>query len=230
MAHLFQDALAPASALVRETAIGRNCPLAERACIELARRAIGTAEGKRVLIIGVGEASRLAGLALRDAGAASIVIANRTPANAAELARELDAEVAPLDNLASLIAQADLAVTATAAPDFILSASLIEEAAARRNGTPLAIMDMAVRARRRSPGPRRFRGSRLYAGRRGIAGGGQTGSSVKPRPARWRPSSADGRRSSGIGGSARRYPDHRGDTPTMPKRYAQPKSLGPWSA
>ena len=144
MAHLFHSALRTGKRARTETAIGRNALSLSRACVALARRAIGSPEGKRVLIIGVGEASRLAGLALRDAGAASIVIANRTPANAAELARELDAEVAPLDNLASLLAQADLAVTATAAPDFILSASLIEEAAAGRNGTPLAIMDMAV--------------------------------------------------------------------------------------
>ena len=144
MAHLFHSALRTGKRARTETAIGRNALSLSRACVELARRAIGTTEGKRVLIIGVGEASRLAGLALRDAGAASIVIANRTLANAAELALELDAEVAPLNNLATLLAQADLAVTATAAPDFILSASLIEEAVAGRNGEPLVIMDMAV--------------------------------------------------------------------------------------
>ena len=144
MAHLFHSALRTGKRARTETAISRNALSLSRACIALARRAIGSAEGKRVLVVGVGEASRLAGLALRDSGAASIVIANRTPANAAELARELDAEVAPLDNLASLLAQADLAVTATAAPDFILSASLIEEAVCARNGKPLAIMDMAV--------------------------------------------------------------------------------------
>ncbi len=144
MAHLFHSALRTGKRARTETAIGRNALSLSRACVALARRAIGTLEGKRVLIIGVGEASRLAGLALRDAGAASIVIANRTPANAAELAHELDAEVASLDNLASLLAQADLTVTATAAPDFILSASLIEEAATGRDGDPLVVMDMAV--------------------------------------------------------------------------------------
>ena len=144
MAHLFHSALRTGKRARTETAIGRNALSLSRACVALARRAIGSPEGKRVLIIGVGEASRLAGLALRDAGVAGIVVANRTPANAADLAHELDAEVAPLDNLASLLAQADLAVTATAAPDFILSASLMEEAVSRRNGKPLAIMDMAV--------------------------------------------------------------------------------------
>lgn len=144
MAHLFHSALRTGKRARTETAIGRNALSLSRACITLARRAVGSPEGKRVLVVGVGEASRLAGLALRDSGAASIVIANRTPANAAELAHELDAEVASLDNLASLLAQADLAVAATAAPDFILSASLIEEAAAARNGKPLVIMDMAV--------------------------------------------------------------------------------------
>ncbi len=144
MAHLFHSALRTGKRARTETAIGRNALSLSRACVALARRAIGSPEGRRILIVGVGEASRLAGLALRDSGAASIVIANRTPANAVELAHELDAEIAPLNDLASLLAQTDLAVTATAAPDFILFASLIEEAAARRNGKPLAIMDMAV--------------------------------------------------------------------------------------
>lgn len=144
MAHLFHSALRTGKRARTETAIGRNALSLSRACVALARRAIGSPEGRRILIVGVGEASRLAGLALRDSGAESIVIANRTPANAVELARELDAEVASLDHLPSLLTNTDLAVTATAAPDFILSASLIEEAVSRRNGKPLAIMDMAV--------------------------------------------------------------------------------------
>ena len=144
MAHLFHSALRTGKRARSETAIGRNALSLSRACVALARRAIGSPEGKRVLIVGVGEASRLAGIALRDSGAGSIVIANRTPANAAELARELDAEIAPLDDLAPLLAQADLVVTATAAPDFVLSALAIEKAASKRGGRPLAIMDMAV--------------------------------------------------------------------------------------
>lgn len=144
LAHLFHSALRTGKRARTETAIGRNALSASRACAALARRALGSLEGARALIIGVGEASRLAGLALRDAGAGSIVVANRSPANAIPLARELDADIAPLDDLASLLAEADIAVTATAAPDFVVSREVVAEAAARRNGRPLAIIDMAV--------------------------------------------------------------------------------------
>lgn len=144
LAHLFHSALRTGKRARTETAIGRNALSASRACAALARRALGSLEGARALVIGVGEASRLAGLALRDAGAGRIVVANRSPANAIPLARELDAEIAPLDDLASLLAEAGVAVTATAAPDFVVSREVVAEAAARRNGRPLAIMDLAV--------------------------------------------------------------------------------------
>jgi glutamyl-tRNA reductase len=98
----------------------------------------------RALIIGVGEASRLAGLALRDRGVNSLTVANRTPENATALADELDAAVTDLGDLKALIVETDVVITATAAPDFILSAELIQDAMLIRDGRPLMIIDIAV--------------------------------------------------------------------------------------
>ncbi len=161
LAHLFHSALRTGKRARTETAIGRNALSASRACAALARRALGSLEGARVLIIGAGEASRLAGVALRDAGAGEIVVANRTPANAAALARELDAEIAPLNDLAALLANADVAVTATAAPDFVIGRDVAAEAAARRGGRPLVIMDLAV-PRDVDPSAEEAEGVRLF--------------------------------------------------------------------
>ena len=161
LAHLFHSALRTGKRARTETAIGRNALSASRACAALVRRALGSLEGASVLIIGAGEASRLAGLALRDAGAGKVVVANRTPANAAPLARELDAELAPLDNLAALLADADAAVTATAAPDFVIGREVVGEAAARRKGKPLVIMDLAV-PRDVDPSAEKVEGVRLF--------------------------------------------------------------------
>lgn len=161
LAHLFHSALRTGKRARTETAIGRNALSAGRACASLARRELGTLEGARALIVGVGEASRLAGAALRDAGAGSIVIANRSPANAADLARELDAEVAPLDGLAALLADADVAVTATAAPDFVIGRETVAEASAHRRGRPLVIMDLAV-PRDVDPSAGEMEGVRLF--------------------------------------------------------------------
>lgn len=161
LAHLFHSALRTGKRARTETAIGRNALSVGRACTSLARRELGSLEGARALIVGVGEASRLAGVALRDAGAGSIVVANRSPANAADLARELNAETAPLDGLAALLADADVAVTATAAPDFVIGRDVVAEAASRRGGRPLVMMDLAV-PRDVDPSAGEMEGVRLF--------------------------------------------------------------------
>ncbi len=144
LAHLFHSAIRTGKRARTETAIGRNALSVSRACVELAKRTTGPLEQKHALILGVGEASRLAGVALRDAGAGTITVANRTPANAVEMSLELNAELRGLDELRTLLAEADIVVTATAAPDFILSRQLIEQAMQHRGGRGLIIMDIAV--------------------------------------------------------------------------------------
>ncbi len=144
LARLFHGAIRTGKRARAETAIGRNALSISRACVQLAKRAAGPLDQQRALVLGVGEASRLAGVALRDAGATDITVANRTPANAVPLALELGAELQGLDDLTSLLANADVVVTATAAPDYILSRALIQNALERRSGGPLVILDIAV--------------------------------------------------------------------------------------
>ena len=144
LAHLFHSAIRTGKRARTETAIGRNALSVSRACVELARRTVGPLACKRALVLGAGEVARLAGTALRDVGVRGITVANRTPANATDLARALGADLAPLDDLAALLAGADVVVTATAAPECLLPAGLVEEAVSRRGGEPLVLLDVAV--------------------------------------------------------------------------------------
>ena len=105
---------------------------------------VGELPLQRALIVGVGEASRLAAVALRDAGVRSLMIANRTPENARELADELGAGVASLEELPRTLAEADIIVSATGAADFVVSQAQVEEALALRGGEHMLIIDMAV--------------------------------------------------------------------------------------
>lgn len=144
LAHVFHSAIRTGKRARTETAIGKNALSISRACVELAKRTVGPLNQLHAVVLGVGEASRLAGIALRDAGVTDITLANRTLANASDLARELGADRAQLDDLETLLAQADVVVTATAAPSFILPRQLIERANSRRHGKSLIIIDIAV--------------------------------------------------------------------------------------
>ena len=144
LTRLFHQALRVGKRARRETAIGRNALSVSRACVETARRVLGDLRDRRAIVVGVGEASKLAAQALRDGGLGSLVVANRTWEHAQELAMELDGEVAPLDSVPELLRDADVAVTSTEAPDFLITESVVREAVALRPERPLVVMDIAV--------------------------------------------------------------------------------------
>lgn len=144
LAHVFHNALRVGKRARTETGIGRNALSVSRAAIEVARRLMEDLTSRNALIVGVGEASGLAGQALRDAGVSALTVANRTPAHGEALASELGAMLAPLSELESLIEQADVVVSATGAPDFVLHASTVRDAMEHRSDRPLVLMDMAM--------------------------------------------------------------------------------------
>ena len=141
---LFHAALRVGKRARTETAIGRNAMSVSRASVETARRLLGDLRPRKALVVGVGEASKLAAQALKDAGVEWLVITNRTPQHAEELAQDLEAAVAPLDKLPELLAQADIVVTSTAAPEYLIDSSLLGEVMPHRQDRPLFLMDLAV--------------------------------------------------------------------------------------
>jgi glutamyl-tRNA reductase len=144
LAHVFHSALRTGKRARTETHISRNALSTSRACVEISRRAMGDLARRHALIVGVGEASKLAAQALRDAGVASMTIANRTLANAFQLSKAMGADVATLDRLPELMGDADIVVTSTGAPDFLIGPGTVYEAMSYRHGQEMLIVDLAV--------------------------------------------------------------------------------------
>jgi glutamyl-tRNA reductase len=88
--------------------------------------------GTRTLVVGAGSMSALAATTAARAGAAPIVIANRTPANAQRLAASIQATTAGLADLTRLIADADLVISCTGAAEIVITAELAADAVAAR--------------------------------------------------------------------------------------------------
>jgi glutamyl-tRNA reductase len=107
---------------------------------------LGDLTGCRALLGGAGGGARLAGRALRQAGAGELVVANRTAATGAALARELGGRAVPLESIADELAVADLAVAATAGTAPTVTAGTVAAALARRDaaGSPLVLLDLGV--------------------------------------------------------------------------------------
>jgi glutamyl-tRNA reductase len=141
---LFQSALRVGKRVHTETGIDEAGRSLVSVGVERAAAALGTLEGRSVLIVGAGSMGALAGATLRRAAVGDVVVANRTPANAERLATSLDGRGVGLDALAQEIAAADLVVTSTGAIGLVISRDLVADAVAHRDGRPLAVVDLAL--------------------------------------------------------------------------------------
>jgi glutamyl-tRNA reductase len=103
-------------------------------------------EGRSVLVIGAGSMSSLAVAGAARAGAARIVVANRTHVKAKRLAATVAGVPADLADLPALIAAADLVISCTGAPGSVITANMVRESFARRDraGGRLVLLDLAL--------------------------------------------------------------------------------------
>jgi glutamyl-tRNA reductase len=101
-----------------------------------------TLAGREVLVVGAGSMSALAATTAARAGAARIVVANRTRRNAERLAAGTGATAIGIteSELATAIDTADLVISCTGASGHVITASLIPGRASR----PLVLVDLAM--------------------------------------------------------------------------------------
>jgi glutamyl-tRNA reductase len=105
--------------------------------------------GVRAAIVGAGAMGALAAAQLRRAGAAEVVVLNRSAERAQRLADNTrhtgtPARSAPLEALVDELAAADLAVVCTGAVGTVVSREAVATAVATRDGRPLTLCDLGL--------------------------------------------------------------------------------------
>lgn len=127
-----------------ETEIGQSAVSVSYAAVELAREIFGSLRKKRVLIIGAGKMSESAARHLLRAGAAEILITNRTAERAQELATLFRGEVVPYELFPHRLADVDIVITSSAAPGYVLHKDVVQRAIEARRNEPMFLIDIAV--------------------------------------------------------------------------------------
>ncbi|MGD0168591.1 MAG: glutamyl-tRNA reductase [Smithella sp.] len=127
-----------------ETAIAVNPVSVSYAAVELAKKIFGSLDGKKILLIGAGEMAELTGMHLISNGAESIIVANRTLAQAGLLAEKFHGEAVSLDSLDAKLIEADIVISSTGAPDFIVTADILKSIHHRRKNRLLFLIDIAM--------------------------------------------------------------------------------------
>jgi glutamyl-tRNA reductase len=140
----FRQALHVGKKVRAQTAIAESPASVSAAAAALAQQVFGDLAGRRILVVGAGKVSELAARNLISRGAEIAFVANRTLDRAAELARRFGAEPLALEQIRDELVRADVVVSSTSSPGFVLHRGELEAALAGRRGRPLFLIDLAV--------------------------------------------------------------------------------------
>jgi glutamyl-tRNA reductase len=130
------------------------------AAVALATTRLGSLDDRRVLVIGAGKMGTAAAVAIAGAGARELVVANRTPEHAEELAQRVEGRAIALEDVPAALDSCDVVLAATAAPDVLLERDAFEALMARRGGRALLAVDIGM-PRNLDPGAREVFGVSL---------------------------------------------------------------------
>ncbi|MGZ4448272.1 MAG: glutamyl-tRNA reductase [Nocardioides sp.] len=139
---LFQQALRVGKRSRAETDIDRAAPSLVTAALARSESAVGEVAGQRVVVVGAGAMAGLATATVSRLGAAHVTVVNRTPGNAQRLAGQYAAHPASLDELVTVMTQADIVITCTGATGVLVTAAMVAEATT--DGRPVAVIDLAL--------------------------------------------------------------------------------------
>ncbi len=127
-----------------ETSIGESAVSVSFVAVELARQIFGSLNDKTVMIIGTGKMSELAARHLRRAGAARILVANRTRERAVEMAKLFDGTVVDYDRFLDFLPEVDILIASSGAPHYIVKKQDVRRAVEARRNRPVFLIDIAV--------------------------------------------------------------------------------------
>jgi glutamyl-tRNA reductase len=138
----FKKAIQVGKRVRKETHINERSVSIGSAAVDLAEEILGNLQGKCVLVIGAGDTGELISRALLAKEIGSLYVTNRTFSSALCLAECLGGEAVPFEEMRSFLMTADVVISATSAPHYILLKEDIELAMADRE-RKLLLVDIA---------------------------------------------------------------------------------------
>jgi glutamyl-tRNA reductase len=141
---LMNRAFAVAKKVRNETGISQSAVSVSYAAVELARKIFGDLTGKTVMIIGASKMGELAAKHLKRNGVSSVLVTNRTFERAVELAQVFEGAAVPFEHFTDHMEHADIVISSTGAPHFIITKALAEQVIHRRKNKPVFFIDIAV--------------------------------------------------------------------------------------
>jgi glutamyl-tRNA reductase len=141
---LFPQVINLAKKVRSSTNIGRNSLSVSGAAVSLAKSVFGEIEGRSVLIVGAGKTAELSVKNLFHHGVTNVYVSNRTFEKAAALAECFAGSPIRLCDIVGYLPKIDIMISSIDAKKYVIDRNELAEAANRRKGKPLIIIDISV--------------------------------------------------------------------------------------
>jgi glutamyl-tRNA reductase len=141
---LFQHAFSTAKKVRTDTKIGSSPVSIAYCAVKLSEKIFTDLSEQTVLLIGAGEMIELCAQHLNQKGVKRIIIANRSVENAQKIATLYQAQAISLKQFSTVIHQADIIISSTAASVPVIGKGLIESALKLRKHKPMFMLDIAI--------------------------------------------------------------------------------------
>jgi len=141
---LFQKAFSVAKSVRTKTQISAGKVSISSVAVDLAVSIFTDLADKTVMVIGSGEMGELTLKSLVSHGVGQVLVVNRSPERAKEVAAEYRGEPVLFEGLKANLHRADIVISSTAAPDFILDAADFQRALKERGKRPMFAIDIAM--------------------------------------------------------------------------------------
>jgi glutamyl-tRNA reductase len=139
---LFRHAITAGKRARTETSIGRGTVSMSHAAVEMAMERLGSLAGAQVLVVGAGAMGDGIAVALHNAGAGEIIVANRTAQRGDALADRVGGRAVGFERLPEVLGTADLVLTCTGSEEPVITSELIT--LARQPLRPMLLVDIAL--------------------------------------------------------------------------------------
>lgn len=141
---VFQKGFQAAKHVRTNTAITEGQVSVANVAVELALDIYGSLKQTRILLLGAGEIGEKTAKAFQSRGAGALTVASRRLERAMELATALGASAMPFEQREARLAEFDVVVCATSAPDLVVTTAATRAAMQKRPARPLFFIDQAL--------------------------------------------------------------------------------------
>jgi len=141
---LFHRAIAVGKKVRTETRIAHSTVSVSYAAVELAKKIFGDLSQSNVLLLGAGQMGELTAKHLVENGVKTVFVSNRRYERAVELAQKFHGIAVPFESFMKSAVDADIIITSTGAPHYIIRTWDVAHLMPKREGRPIIIIDIAV--------------------------------------------------------------------------------------